>query len=94
MPFRRKILEAGGKETARYWGKVVRGTGMRANSEFRATRAKTRLELPLFGQIDDGGFQKSPKMLMQLTGCFRPSLRVVVVVLYPASHVFHMCPIR
>jgi hypothetical protein len=50
------------------------------------TQAKTRLELPYSAKIEDGGFQTSPKMLIQLTGCFRPSLCVVVVVLYPASH--------
>jgi len=59
-----------------------------ASSEQNSSKDSARIAL--FGQIEDGGFQTSPKMLMQLTGCFRPSLRVVVVVLYPASHVFHM----
>src|SRR5271154_3163354 len=92
MAFRKKILEAGGKETARYWGKwCVEPECVRiASSEQNSSKDSARIAL--FGQIEDGGFQTSPKMLMQLTGCFRPSLRVVVVVLYPASHVFHMAP--
>jgi hypothetical protein len=52
MLFRKQILESGGKEDGEgYWGKVVRGTGMRANTEFNVIRAKTQLKLPYLAKL-------------------------------------------
>jgi hypothetical protein len=51
MPFRKQILEPGEKRTARVLGKVVRGTGMRANTGCSVTRAKTPLKLPYLAKL-------------------------------------------
>jgi hypothetical protein len=48
MSFRKQILESG---TARVLGKVVRGTGMRANTGCSVTRVKTPPKLPYFAKL-------------------------------------------